>query len=677
MEQTQAHSDDSGGLRRTAGNPAGGSHTTRRLLYVVGALIVVVSLVVAGTLWIRSGASNAAPQGELDVIIKDGTVFDGTGSKGVLTDVGVKDGRVVYVGDLAGSEANRVVDASGLYVTPGFIDVHSHADIDAIASAKSSLTQGVTTEAIGPDGSGPYDIAAQFSELDALDKGINLAPYVGFNSVWTDIVGEADVRPTEVQFETMQSVFNQALKDGAWSVSSGLGYFPARYSKTEEVSASLGDLTRWRAMFTDHMRDETSFVVESTEENLVIGSNTGLMAEATHMKVAGPKNWGKSTEMLQMQEAARRDGRLAGGDVYPYTAASTGLSFYVPGWAQDGGTASMLDRFTDPALSVRIEQEVTDFVIDDVGEPSNILFPVLDNKTLDDLMSDYGDVTIGQAVMRTLAEHGGEIACVMQIGSEDDLIAFLKDPYVAISSDGGVTESNETHPRHYGAYPRMLGSYVREMNVLSWEEAIRKMTGLPATMLGMVDRGFLAPGMAADITIFNPERIIDRATFEDPAQFSEGVEYVFVNGDLALQDGEPTMANAGQALRRSSNMPTRPQNVAVLQRVALDSAVKGDSDQFTATVKADQQPDSSTAVGSVAVTTDDGKRFESIRLGRIQWTDGWYSLTGIGHEPGSDDEHAFVIIVDEADPLATNGETTVTVQIDGVTKARGTLLASQ
>lgn len=502
----------------------------------------------------------AAPtaSAELDAIVRGGTVLDGSGLPGRVADVGMEDGRIHRIGDLSGVQAKASYDARGLYVTPGFIDVHAHTDTGApLAEAKSALTQGVTTEMLGPDGGGEFAIAAQLQQLRDVGKGINVAPYVGFNTVWEDTMGQADARPTEAQLARMRGRIEQAMREGAWSVSSGLGYTPAAFARTDEVVEVVKAARPWRAMFTDHIRDETNLVIESTNENLVIGQLSGLMAEVTHMKVAGPLNWGKSSTMLRLQAGARAAGTHAGGDVYPYTAAMTGLDFYVPGWAKDGGTAAMLERFKDPAQRAKIDKEVSDFVVADVGVPENIAFPSLGNKTLKDFIAEYGGVTIGEAVMRILEAHQGNIGAVMHIGSEDDLKRFLADPFVSISSDGGVTDSAETHPRHYGTYPRVLGRYVREQGVLDWPEAIRKMTGLPATMTGMVDRGFLAEGMAADVTVFDPRTIVDRATFAEPRQYAEGVRWVFVNGRLALDRGESTGARSGAALARASSMPDR------------------------------------------------------------------------------------------------------------------------
>lgn len=610
-----------------------------------------------------------------DVLINGGTVFDGTGAPGRIMDVGITDGRITGVGDLSRAAAETRYDATGLFVTPGFIDVHAHTDTgDALALATSSLTQGVTTETLGPDGVGRFDIAAQLAELEATDKGINVAPYVGFNTVWADTVGEANVRPTPAQIQTMRSVIRTAMAEGAWGVSSGLGYPPARFAETSEVIAALQTVGPWRTMFSDHMRDETNFVIESTQENLAIGAATGLMAEATHMKVAGPLNWGESTSLLQLQAAARESGDHAGGDVYPYTAAQTGLSFYIPSWAQDGGTAVMLGRFADPAQRARIDAEVSAFVVDDVGVPENIAFPALGNATLSDLMLGYGGVTIGEAVMRVLEEHEGDISAVMQIGSEGDLTNFLRDPFVAISSDGGVTESTATHPRHYGTYPRVLGRYVRELGVLSWEEAIRKMTGLPATMLGMVDRGFIAEGMAADITVFDPSTIVDRATFAEPKQYAEGVRWVFVNGALALDDGEPTGAHSGLALRRTSSMPTRPQNTDERQRAAAKGMVTpvDGSRSIRLNLAVTQGGGDGGAKGALIVHGPDGNRFHGVRFGLIQTGEDWSSITGVGRdEHGA--ERAFVVIVDGRDPLADAGETRVTIRIDGADDIYGSL----
>lgn len=649
------------------------------LLATVGALVasslaspLAASAAQAG---VAGGGGGALRHATFDAIIHGGTVIDGTGARARSADVGITDGRIAGVGDLSRAAAETRYDATGLFVTPGFIDVHAHTDTgSALALATSALTQGVTTETLGPDGVGRSDIARQLAELDGTPKGINVAPYVGFNTVWSETVGEANVRPTQVQIETMQSAIRTAMAEGAWGVSSGLGYPPARFAETSEVIAALQTVGPWRAMFSDHMRDETNFVIESTQENLAIGAATGLMAEATHMKVAGPLNWGESNTLLQLQADARANGDHAGGDVYPYTAAQTGLSFYIPSWAQDGGTAVMLGRFADPIQRARIDAEVSAFVVDDVGVPENIAFPALGNSTLSELMVGYGGVTIGEAVMRVLEEHAGDISAVMQIGSEGDLINFLGDPFVAISSDGGVTESAATHPRHYGTYPRVLGRYVRELGVLSWEEAIRKMTGLPATMLGMVDRGFIAEGMAADITVFEPNTIIDRATFAEPKQYAEGVRWVFVNGALALDDGESTGAHSGLALRRTSSMPTRPQNIDE----RLPAAARGTvtpidrSDAVKLNVALTQRAGDGGVRGALVVHGPDGVVFHGVRYGMIQGSEDWSSITGIGRdEHGA--ERAFVVIVDGRDPLADDGEIRVTIRIDGVGDIYGSL----
>lgn len=617
---------------------------------------------------------------QLDTIIRGGTVFDGTGSPGRVADVGIAGSKIVEVGNLADRSAAHDINADGLYVSPGFIDLHSHTELEILDEASSSLTQGVTTETLGPDGRGRFDIADQSAEIAGTELSINVAPYVGFNTVWEKVVGEADVRPTDAQVMEMQTLFTTALEQGAWGISSGLGYFPARYSTTDEVIRSLGDVGPWRTMFSDHMRDETDFVIESVEENIAIGEATGLMAEATHMKVAGPLNWGESAQLLDLQAAAREAGHLAGGDVYPYTSASTGLDFYISGWAQDGGTEAMLQRFEDPEDRARIDQEVSDFVRADVGDPKNVTFPSLKNQSLADLMAGYGDVTIGEAVMRVLTEHKGDLLCVMKIGSEDDLKALLADPYVAISSDGGATESEEVHPRHYGTFPRFLGKYVREEKVTSWEDGIRKVTGLPASMLGLVDRGILAPGMAADVTVFNPDTIIDQGEFGDPKQYSIGVEYVFVNGQLALQKGKSTIAHSGKELLRSSSMPTRIQVVGEDQSVNATGTVSSPTDGSLLTVKidAEQSADNAVAAGNISILNSDGiELLDVIRFGRVQTAPDWFTVSGVATVPGQEAPRAFQIIVDHRDPLAKKGEKMLTLRVDGADDLRGVLVTSE
>ncbi|MCK2244475.1 MULTISPECIES: amidohydrolase family protein [unclassified Crossiella] len=625
----------------------------------------VAAVLATGLLLSWPAAATAAPPPELDAIIHGGKVFDGSGAPGRVTDVGLKDGRVHRIGDLGRIRARTRYDATGQYVTPGFIDIHAHTETGPpLAGAKSSLTQGVTTELLGPDGGGAYEIEQQLRELDAAPKGINVAPYVGFNTVWQATMGERDTRPTAAQSAQMRARIESGMRQGGWGVSGGLGYPPASYARTQEVAEVVRGARAWRAMFTDHIRDETNQVVESTAEDIAIGKAAGLMPEITHMKVAGPGNWGKSATMLRLLREARAAGTHAGGDVYPYTAASTALEFYVPGWAKDGGTAAMLARFADPALRPRIDAETSAFVRDDVGTPDKVVLPDLANKTIADLMAEYGGVSIGEAIMRVLKAHNGSILAVMHIGSEEDLANFITDPFVAFSSDGGVTESAQTHPRHYGSYPRVLGRYVRERGLLSWEEAIRKMTGLPATMVGMVDRGYLAEGMAADVTVFDPKTIGDRATFEHPKQYSVGVRWVFVNGKLALTGGEPTRAAAGQALRRASSMPTRPQHVGKDRTVATAGLVRPETGGANAIVVAlAQHAGARSAAGTVVVAGPHGV-LHSVRLGRLQTADGWFSVTGIGRL-GTGPERAFTLTVDRHDPLAAPNQRRATVRIDG------------
>nr|WP_157528657.1 amidohydrolase family protein [Kibdelosporangium sp. MJ126-NF4]CEL19805.1 N-acyl-D-amino-acid deacylase [Kibdelosporangium sp. MJ126-NF4]CTQ97030.1 N-acyl-D-amino-acid deacylase(EC:3.5.1.81) [Kibdelosporangium sp. MJ126-NF4] len=640
----------------------------------------VVAALAAGLVLSSAVAANATARPELDAIIHGGKVFDGSGAPGRFADIGIKDGRVHRVGDLRRVGARSRYDATGQYVTPGFIDVHAHTDTETgppLAAAKSSLTQGVTTEMQGPDGGATYEIDKELARLDKLEKGINVAPYVGFNSVWEATMGQLDTRPTAAQSAQMRDRIESGMRQGAWGVSGGLGYPPAAYARTNEVVDVVRGARSWRAFFSDHIRDETNLVVESTQEDIAIGKAAGLMPEITHMKVAGPRNWGKSATMLRLLGEARATGTHAGGDVYPYTAASTGLAFYVPTWAQDGGSAAMLARFADPALRPRLDTEITAFVIDDVGSPDKVVLPELGNKSIADFMAEFGNVTIGEAVMRILTAHNANVVAVMHIGSEDDLANFIKDPYVSFSSDGGVTEEEHTHPRAYGSYPRVLGRYVRERGLVTWEEAIRKMTGLPATMVGMVDRGYLAEGMAADVTVFDPATISDRATFERPKQYSVGVRWVFVNGKLALSGGEPTRANAGQALRRASSMPTRPQNVGKDLTAAAAGVVRpleGSGERHGATVVAatlTQRAGQQTASGTVVAVGPMGV-LGSVRLGRLQTADGWFSVSGVGRLANGI-ERAFALTVDEHDPLARPGERRVTIQVAGAQPIYGRL----
>jgi len=500
-------------------------------------------------------ADEAVPAGtEFDVVFRGGTVVDGSGRERFGADVGVIGGYVVAVGDLSGSRAETEVDATGLVVAPGFVDVHSHANTTALQEARSCLTQGVTTEILQPDGGGSTNVPGALS-VEHTDIGINVGAYIGFNAVWSEVVGREDRQPTEDEITQMQEIVRRGMEDGAWGVSSGIAYVPAVYAETQHITDVVSAARAWRTNYCSHIRNESVDVVESTAECIQIGEDAGLAPVVTHMKVMGPEQWGQTKQTIGMLEEANARGTYAAADVYPYTASQTGLTAIIPDWVEEGGREDMLERFADPDLRPQIATEIEELIAGRVESAADVYFPTR-QETLADVAETKG-VEPGEAAIQIM-EDAGSLRTIYYFGHEDDFRRILTYSGTSVASDGGASTSNSIHPRRYGTQPRVLGHYSRDQGYLTLEQAVHKMTGLPAAMIGMVDRGLLAAGMAADVTVFDPETIIDHATFDEPRQYAEGVQHVLVGGQFALRDGELTGTRVGSALRRAGNMISRP-----------------------------------------------------------------------------------------------------------------------
>src|SRR5687767_1405557 len=495
-----------------------------------------------------------------DIIIRDGTVIDGTGNPRYDADVGIRGGYILAVGDLDAATAATQIDARGLFVTPGFTNIHSHAAPNALATAVNMLTQGVTTEIFNADGSGPIDVAQQMQTLAASGLAVNIGGYIGFNAIWADVVGNIDRRPSAEEIERMRRMIAVGLSQGAWGVSAGLDYKPAYFARTEEVIQIVDVARPSRTNFTNHDRvtPESNFSSKAgITETMAIGMKSGLLPVVTHMKATG-REQGTADDMLASMAQATKRGYYTAADAYPYLAGQSGLgSLIIPGWAVEGGRPEMLKRFADPATRAKIIHEAEQAMTARFGGPQSV-YLARTQQELTAVMKEM-NAGAGETVLRILEK--GDPGAILRFGIEEDLVNILKDPVTSMACDCGATvASGGMHPRFFGSYPRVLGRYVREQKIMTWEQAIRKSSRLPAATIGMTDRGLLAIGMAADIAIIDPDTVIDRATYESPALPSEGVRFVLVNGKLALENGRPTGVRSGVALFRTSNMPSRPVN---------------------------------------------------------------------------------------------------------------------
>ncbi len=598
---------------------------------------------------------NGQPRG-FDLLIRNGTVIDGSGNPRYDADVAIRGGFIAAIGDLDDATAATTIDARGLFVTPGFINIHSHASPDALPTAVNMLTQGVTTEIVNADGGGSLEIALQMQRLAASGLAVNIGGYIGFNAAWLNVVGNADRRATPEEIARMRALIAAGLSQGAWGVSAGLDYKPAYFARTEEVIQVVDVARPARTNFTNHDRVTPESNYSSAigvAETVAIGSKAGLVPVVTHMKVQG-REQGKAGEVLALMAQATKRGHYTTADAYPYLAGQSGLgSLIIPGWAQDGGRDAMLKRFADPRMRVLIIKESEEAMAARFGGPEGVYLPRTEQQ-LTAVMKQM-NAGAGETVLRILEQ--GDPGAILRFGIEDDLIKILKDPVTSMACDCGASTATRVHPRFYGSYPRVLGRYVREQKIMSWEQAIRKSSWLPAATIGMTDRGLLAAGMAADIAIFDPQTVIDRATYEAPALPSEGIKFVIVNGTLALENGEATGGRHGMALFRTANMPSRATNVGMRTLTA-----KGTVSGRRVAINLTQRAGAREVAGSVVV--EGLAPFTG--LGTLQSTARWASFSAVAGD------RAVVVIVDRDDPSNPDG-VTVAVNADGVPWLRGAM----
>lgn len=509
-------------------------------------------------------AAAAAAQAEsCDVLIRGGRVVDGTGLPWMYADVAIKGDRIVAVGRLRDATARQVIDAAGLYVAPGFIDGHTHAGPalakPETAGAVSLLAQGVTTVFINPDGGGPLDLSAQRKAIEVQRPAVNVAQLIGHNSIRVAVLGNRDRTPDEAELARMAAMVRRGMEDGAFGMSTGPFYTPGNFSRTEEHIALAKVAAEYDGFYTSHIRDESDYtvgVVAAVDEVIRVAREARLPGIVTHVKVLGPRVWGKSRDVIEHINAARADGVEVFADQYPYEASSTSLTAaLVPAWALDGGSAALKTRLANPETAARIRREMIDNLERRAGA-SNILIrshsadPRLEGQRLDAIARARLEEPVDVAIAIIKAGGASIISFNMQ---EADIRAFMVQPWMLTCSDGTLVAPGQgvSHPRDFGPYPRKVRKYVVEEKVLTLERAVHSMTGLPAAVFRVRDRGVIRAGAHADLVVFDLASVRDRATYERPHEFSEGMRHVFVNGRAALADGRPTDARVGRMLVRS------------------------------------------------------------------------------------------------------------------------------
>ncbi len=581
-----------------------------------------------------------------DILLSGGTVLDGSGGPPRRADIGIVGDRIMAIGDLSRAGTRERFNASGLYVAPGFINVHDHSEPGQHAEPIGLVSQGITTAIGNPDGWGPVNILAP---LDGVAPGINYGAYIGFNSIWSAIVGEDDRRPTPDEIVEMRNLVKKGLTEGAFGVSAGLDYKPAFFATTAEVTAIVSAAKDARTNFPNHDRIHAGNGFSSLagqDETIRIASDAGLMPVITHMHMLSSDR-GKAEEAFGRIRAWQNKGVAIGADAYPYTEAATALEqILIPAWAQAGGRTAMLKRFEDPRVRAQIVSETNAMIAARIRGPANLRLPDM-KRELTDLVAEWG-VSPGEAIVRLLEQ--GQRNVIIRSVTEEDRTRILADPITAISCDCGAIASKTGHPRNWGAYPRFFGHYVREQRIASWAEGVRRATALPAAMIGLVERGWLRPGMIADITLFDPRTIAGRSTLDAPTQISAGVSAVLINGRFAWRNGA-FVPRAGVVLRRGTHEPSRQMRPAARHRLTADLALSGGG---RLRVRAAMDGHGAAIKGRATISSMPNDDFVLDRPGLLQTAPGWAALTGLGRDAAGR-TRAATLIVDMAEHIAGRG----------------------
>lgn len=538
-------------------------------------------------------ALSSSPSPGFDTVITNGHVMDGTGSPWYSGDIGIRDGKIAQIGNLAKAARSRTIDAHGMIVAPGFIDMLGQSEKSILVDPRlpSKIYQGITTEITGEGQSAaPLNEAIvqadrvsylhyrltpdwrtfrqYFTRLERQGIGINLASYVGATQVRRMVLGDDDKQPTPEQLEQMKTLVREAMVDGAVGLSTSLEYAPAPYAKTAELVALAGESAKFGGIYATHMRNESASVLDAIDEAVTIGREGHIPVEIWHLKVAGKQNWGRMPEVVAKINSARAAGVDISANTYAYTAWFNTMSAFIPPWAHDGGDAKLIERLKDPVSRSRIRKELMtpskdwDNEWQEIPSPDAILIGVVQNpkllplqgKTLSEVAKMWREDPMDTLFDLVIQDNGFTEVAVFGM-NEADVALALQQPWVSVDNDSsgtspeGLLGQEHPHPRAYGTFPRILRKYVREEKKLNLEDAIRKFSALPAQRMRLADRGVLKQGMWADIVIFDPSRIRDLATFENPNQLSEGMEYVLVNGVPVIDNGKMTGVKPGKVLR--------------------------------------------------------------------------------------------------------------------------------
>jgi dihydroorotase/N-acyl-D-amino-acid deacylase len=497
-----------------------------------------------------------------DLLIANGRIVDGAGGPWFYGDIAIKGDTIAAIGHFDPQSAARVLDARGMVVSPGFIDIHTHArrGIFIDPTAQNYLRQGVTTLLEGNDGSSPLPIADFLKKVAEAHPAPNFGTFAGQGSIRQQVMQLVNRPATPEEVGKMRVIMRQAMLDGAFGMSTGLFYVPGNFTPPDEVIEVAKVAGEMGGMHISHMRNEAAQIVDSVKETIRIGEEGHMPTQVTHHKVIGRANWGLSRETIALVEAARARGVDVSIDAYPYTASSTGTAALIPQWAQEGGQKALVERLNAPAQRAKIKAVVVDNIINDrgAGDPANVVMAScgfdksLAGKSLADITRDRGRAVSFETAAETPLEiqAAGGCSAVYHAISEEDVERILKYPFTMIGSDGEIPEFGvgAPHPRSYGTFARVLGRYVRERHTLTLEDAVHRMSGLPAARLKMFDRGLLRPGMKADVVVFDAATVADKAEFAKPHQYAVGFKHVVINGKPVIQEGAMTAARPGQVL---------------------------------------------------------------------------------------------------------------------------------